>query len=207
MEGVSGVSPPMVCPQGGASELTSRFVQRRDTDGDGALNAAEFGGPEQLFGKIDSDSSGEVTQDELLAFLPDMTINDLVGAMIHAKDADGNGTLSNGEMGVSKDIFGKIDKNGDGQADQTELVDFLQNAHRGASHARPAKDKEQDEDELFGDDESEETEEIVSAIDIDQDGQADGEQILTYYPKSNIYEVTSTALSSSGDAKGNSLYI
>ncbi len=207
MNGVSGVSPPMVCPQGGASELTSRFIQRRDSDGDEALNAVEFGGPEQLFDKIDSDSSGEVTQNELLACLPDLTINDLVGMMIHAKDADGNGTLSNGEMGVSKDVFSKIDTNGDGEADQTELVDFLQSAHKSRSGARPAKEKEQDDDQLFGDDESEETEEIISSVDIDQDGQSDGEQIITYYPKSNIYEVTATALSNSGNAKSGKLYM
>ena len=207
MEGVSGVSPPMVHPQNGASKLASQFIQKRDADGDKALNATEFGGARQLFDKIDSDSDGLVTQDEMLVFLPNMTINDLVGAMIHAKDLDGNGKLNSDELEVSSDLFAKIDKNGDGQADQTELVDFLQDAHKSKGGVGPARHKGQDGDQLFGDDDSEEAEEIVSAIDLDQDGQADGEQIITYYPKSNIYEVTSTALKNSGNALSNMLYM
>ncbi|MBI5238692.1 MAG: hypothetical protein HY887_09795 [Deltaproteobacteria bacterium] len=41
--------------------------------------------------------------------------------LIKAKDADGDGSLSATELGLSSDIFSKIDVNGDDKASRLEL--------------------------------------------------------------------------------------
>jgi Ca2+-binding EF-hand superfamily protein len=49
------------------------------------------------------------------------------------KDTNGNNALSIKELGVSKDVFGRIDKNGDAQADKFELIIAAHNRAHAAN--------------------------------------------------------------------------
>lgn len=43
-----------------------KFVQARDKDGSGGLNAAEFGRSARLFARLDTDGNGQITASELV---------------------------------------------------------------------------------------------------------------------------------------------
>ncbi len=48
-------------------------------------------------------------------------VNEIANYIISKKDTNGDGVLNVGELGVPKDIFDRIDKNGNGQAGRVEL--------------------------------------------------------------------------------------
>lgn len=48
----------------------STFIQEKDADKDGFLNAVEFGGSDRAFAKLDVNGDGKLSQAEILATLP-----------------------------------------------------------------------------------------------------------------------------------------
>jgi hypothetical protein len=65
-------SPTPQNPPKFADELAraiSQFMADKDADGNGSLNIAEFGGDPKVFAQLDSNGDGELTAQELRAFL------------------------------------------------------------------------------------------------------------------------------------------
>ncbi len=54
-----------------------------------------------------------------------------VNSLIQDRDTDGNGSLSVDEIGVSEEVFGHIDSDGDGEASFQELLDNRPDARQG----------------------------------------------------------------------------
>ena len=105
------------------NEMASHLMSKKDTNGDGVLNVGELGVPEDIFNRIDKNGDGQVGKAELnkAVHARIQAISERTNHLISKKDTNGDGVLNVGELGVPEDIFDKIDKNGDGQADRVEL--------------------------------------------------------------------------------------
>jgi uncharacterized protein (DUF2141 family) len=105
------------------NEMASHLMSKKDTNGDGVLNVGELGIPKDVFGKIDKNSDGQAGKAEInTAFHARIqAMSERTNHLISKKDTNGDGMLNVGELGIPKDVFDKIDKNGDGQASRVEL--------------------------------------------------------------------------------------
>ncbi len=120
------------------NERTNRLLSKKDTNGDGVLNIGELGVPEAAFKRIDRNGDGQVGIGELNIDARNKiaihnrahAVNERISHLLSTKDANGNGSLDAGELGMSKDVFDKIDKDGNGQVGRLEL--------NAATHARAA---------------------------------------------------------------------
>ena len=106
-------------PGGDHSERWAERLAELDTDGDGAISAAEANAPQvQKFSEADQNGDGELTFDEMTAFQE--AEREIRRAERRQKgferlDADGNGTVSAAEFAVRGDKrFDRIDANDDG---------------------------------------------------------------------------------------------
>jgi Ca2+-binding EF-hand superfamily protein len=72
-----------------------------------------------LFGKTDKDADGFVTLEELAASMQGP--RDKIAAKIKEMDADGDGAISQEEWKGRPEMFGKLDKNGDGSLTADEM--------------------------------------------------------------------------------------
>ncbi len=114
------------------NEKTNLLINKNDTNGDGALGAGEFDIPEKAFNRIDKNGDGQISSGELNIAARNRihAVNERISHLISKKDSNGNGVLDIGELGMSKDVFDKIDKNGNSQVGRLEL--------NVAAHARAA---------------------------------------------------------------------
>jgi Ca2+-binding EF-hand superfamily protein len=67
----------VIIPAAGQSVTVKELLAARDRDKDGALSAAEFGGPAEAFAELDADGDGRLDADELAAWLrrpPDLDV-------------------------------------------------------------------------------------------------------------------------------------
>ncbi len=105
------------------NEMVSHLMSVKDINGDGVLNVGELGVPKDVFDKIDKNSDGQIGKAEInTAFHARIqAMSERTNHLISKKDTNGDGMLNVGELGVPEDVFNKIDKNGDGQADRVEL--------------------------------------------------------------------------------------
>ena len=143
---------------------------------------------------MDANGDGQADKEEIIAFMPRPLFNRLAAMMVHQQDTDDNKTLSMDELDVPEEVFNEIDRNQDGEIDKKELGRFLSRAAARMRPARPDRAKSGDLNQLFTDDETDTGEETTSQIDTDQDGQADTEQVTTYFPQLNIYQTSTTPL-------------
>ncbi len=208
MDVLSGLGMGPMHQSKGMECAAKKLFDHKDEDGNGLLNAIEFGGPSEQFDRMDANGDEQVDQEEIMAFLPQSLFNHRAAMMIHDKDADDSKTLSFDEMGASKNIFNEIDDNRDGEIDTKELGQFLSelSGRKDPSRSESAKGGKGNQDST--DDETETEEETVVRIDTDQDGQADTEQVTTYIPQLNIYQTTTTYLANAGfDNDNDQIYI
>ncbi|MCR4345445.1 MAG: hypothetical protein NUV44_11925, partial [Candidatus Scalindua sp.] len=112
-------------------ERINQLLSKKDTNGNGSLDAAELGVPEAAFKRIDKNGDGQVVIGELNIDARDKiaarnrvdAVNERISHLLSKKDTNGNGSLDAGELGMSKDVFNKIDKDGNGQVGRYELND------------------------------------------------------------------------------------
>ena len=119
-------------------ERINQFLRKKDINGDGLLNIGELGVPEVAFKQIDKNGDGQVgigelnidARNKIAANNRAHAVNERISHLLSKKDTNGNGSLDAGELGMSKDIFGRIDKDHNGQVGRLEL--------NVAAHARAA---------------------------------------------------------------------
>jgi len=172
----------------------TKLIDHKDKDGDGLLNAIEFGGPPEQFDRMDANGDGQADKEEIIAFMPRPLFNRLAAMMIHQKDDDDDKTMSIDELDVPEEVFNKIDRNQDGEIDKKELGRFLSRVSGRMRPPRPDHAKSGAANQLSIDDETDTGEETTSQIDTDQDGQTDTEQVTTFFPQLNIYQTSTTLL-------------
>jgi len=117
------------------NEIANYIISKKDTNGDGVLNVGELGVPKDIFDKIDKNGDEQVGRVEINTAAHNRihAVNERINHLISKKDTNGDGVLNVGELGVPKDIFDRIDKNGNGQVGRVEL--------NIAAHARAAINK------------------------------------------------------------------
>ncbi len=105
------------------NEKTNQLISKKDTNGDGVLNIGEFGVPEKAFNRIDKNGDGQIGRRELKVAARNHihAVNERISHLMSKKDSNGDGALDVGELGVSKDVFDRIDKNGNGKVGRREL--------------------------------------------------------------------------------------
>ena len=103
-----------------------------DTNGDGALTREEANaGRMTMFARIDADSSGGLSSEEIDAAVAQAPGRGaMMGAMLRAADADGDGVVSSEEfLAAPSPMFDRLDANGDDVLDADELA--AAQAHMG----------------------------------------------------------------------------
>jgi Ca2+-binding EF-hand superfamily protein len=141
-------------PAEGNDALSDALWRQLDTNRDGKLARAELEAAPQVLGKLDLNEDEMVSQSELMGFpgvyiesppqvsrgrahdrasggLPFFSFSPvgpaapLVQALLARYDRDRNRKLSAAEIGLPAALFRKLDSNGDGQLDATELARWL----------------------------------------------------------------------------------
>ncbi len=93
------------------------------TSGVKALNTKEPVAPKDRVDRIGKHVDDQAGRFERIfaAHTRAHAVDEMVSHLMSIKDANGDGVLNVGELGVPKEIFAKIDKNGDGQVGKAEL--------------------------------------------------------------------------------------
>ena len=120
------------------NEKLNQLLSKKDTNGNGSLDAGELGVPEVAFKRIDKNGDGQVgigelnidARNKIAANNRAHAVNERISHLLSKKDTNGNGSLDAGELGMSKDVFDRVDKDHNGQVGRLEL--------NVAAHARAA---------------------------------------------------------------------
>ena len=125
------------------AELAKTFLKKYDADEDGALSKKEFPGSDKNFDKIDADSGGTVTLEELTAAHQEWIKEEFARNFLKKNDADEDGVLSKKEFPGSDEKFDKIDADSDGSVTLAELTAAHEKRtkktselHKGKSHKK-----------------------------------------------------------------------
>ena len=133
-------APPMMDMGGsGPSGMeASSILESEDANSDGVLTLDETRLTEEMFANADTDSDGELTEeelDELLSSGPPPGPPPMGGPMgggppdaesiLEEEDTDGDGSISMEETRLPEDVFTEMDTNGDGFLSQDEIEQGL----------------------------------------------------------------------------------
>jgi Ca2+-binding EF-hand superfamily protein len=97
-----------------------------DVDGDGVITRAEWRGNDQAFRRLDKNSDGVLSGDQVWNQSPATDLE----AQFHRADRDGNGVLSRGEWWGDAGTFDRIDQNRD---ERLSVAEFLGEEEREQS--------------------------------------------------------------------------
>ena len=117
--------------EAGSGRLMERLLQNMDTDGDGALSAAEGeAAAEKMLDRLDTNGDGILTKDEFMArkgsgrlsTVQQQKLDDRRANRFAAMDKDGDGQVSAAEFfAAAQQRFTAADANGDGRVTKDEL--------------------------------------------------------------------------------------
>jgi Ca2+-binding EF-hand superfamily protein len=117
------------------TQMAVNIIKKEDTDGDGKISAAESKVDAERFNRLDTDSDGLLTGEELVAEAPDFKdspsrpvgppppkdSSEVASGIMAAQDADEDGSLSVEESGLSTEEYNVLDTNQDGKVSLEEL--------------------------------------------------------------------------------------
>ena len=113
-------------------------------------------------------------------------LNKATVAMIKDKDKDGDHTLSQEELGLDKDVFTKVDANGDGKADREELNAYYPMSKIDLPTLGLIKEKDADGDKALNAQELGVSNDILAEIDSNGDGKTDRDELNAAHPLGTI---------------------
>ena len=147
---------PLLAGEDEKQDRRAAVIAKKDADGDGRLDAAEFGGGREIFDLLDRNGDGFLTADEL----PEAPVRrprrdegkragpprgPSAERLLKHHDRDGDGKLSAEEWPeVARVKFEQADKNGDGFIDGHELGQLAsrgRGARQGPEGRRPDAEK------------------------------------------------------------------
>ncbi len=143
---VQSTQRPPAGPEPDVSGMSQNIMDLLDTDGDGSLSSEEISSLTGQLEDADSDSDGQVSQDELLAALssgmqnsqamagpgmmagppPPPDSGQISAQMISSLDTDGDGSLSQSELGDLSEQLAPADTDSDGLISQDELATAIE---------------------------------------------------------------------------------
>ncbi len=128
--------------------------------------------------------------------------NSKTESLIANKDTNADGVLSAKELDMHKEVFDKIDVNGDGQANKEELAQLYHPknlVNRQTTNVINAKDT--NGDGVLSAEELDVPEEVFNKIDVNGDGQADRNELNAHLRSSQTSHMT-THLINTKDTDG-----
>ena len=131
-------------------------------------------------------------------------INKMTTNLIKHKDTDDDRVLSAKEFGAPKDVFAKIDRNGDGQADRKELNAAHPRARVNRMTTNLINNQDTDGDRVLNIEELGVAEDVFAKIDLNGDGQADRKELNAAHPRARTNHMT-TNLINNKDTDGDGL--
>jgi Ca2+-binding EF-hand superfamily protein len=164
-------------------KVLTDLVQDNKCDGDDLSNIDAIRVSEETFGKIDVNKDGLDDQPKLESNLRELTIVPITQRIIQDKDADGDGALSVDEMGISEEVFAKLDANEDGLLDQSELESGLHELGKSRRAERMIQNRDVDGDGALSVDEMGISEEAFAKLDANEDGLLDQSELESGLPE------------------------
>lgn len=136
LSGVSGTGDAWSAMKTQRSQMQTKMFAKIDTDSSGSVDKTELsamlskvsqkagvtvgGDTDATFTQMDSNTNGQLSSDELAKGM--QSLQPPPSTMDFAQSRGANGTSGTDQSGDRDDLFGKIDTNGDGAVDQTELT-------------------------------------------------------------------------------------
>lgn len=134
ISGVSGSGDAWSAMKAQRSQMQTKMFARVDTDSSGGVDKTELsdllskisqkagvtvgGDTEATFTKMDSDADGQLSSDELAQGMQSLLPPPSTMDFAQSRSTNGTGNTSAGE----DDLFSKIDTNGDGTVDKSEIT-------------------------------------------------------------------------------------
>lgn len=109
----------------GQQGLGQRLIANKDSDGDGALSAEEFQIPEENFAKIDIDSNGLLTQEELKTNIAGKLARMDSGRSAPPTKQTDSDTSSDEDSSLVEIVGNGIDDDGDGEIDEIDSKSIM----------------------------------------------------------------------------------
>lgn len=138
MAGMKAAGGPGAGAPGGGGNMAAMMMERMDTDGDGKISQAEAGERWERLSKMDKNSDGSISKDELPAGRPGAGSGPGAGpgtgnrGEFFAKaDTNGDGKLTQEEAPQAWERLSKADTNSDGAVSKEELAAVMQKAGEG----------------------------------------------------------------------------
>ena len=187
-----GMRMPMNTAAHGAPDfetVVSEMLEQNDADGSGGLSIDEVDFSEEAFAAADADGDGELTQEEMVDYGPELipspqgpafgmmggppfgkNSEEITANLMEDLDADESGTLSLSEIDISETAFSQIDTDENDELDEDELTNNADTLRDALQAKRLMEDQDEDGDGVLTAEELDIETELFEELDTDEDG-------------------------------------